>query len=238
MKKYNLVSIALFFLASGQVSASVVNGGFESGLTGWTTVGSTNDTTQTSVNFYGDTVTALNGEMARVDSGDEFNDGSYTLTSAVESALGVASGGFNALAPAHQNPSRTVNWVTGAAIYQDITLADEGSIAFNWNFLTEDTIGDSWPIDAVFMVLDGNVTMLTNTVDNGGQGSYGWTSVKLDVGAGTHRLGFVSLNDFDPYGGTELLIDNVSASVVPIPAAVWLFGSALGMLGWMKRKAA
>lgn len=25
--------------------------------------------------------------------------------------------------------------------------------------------------------------------------------------------------------------------VVPVPAAVWLFGSALGMLGWMRRKA-
>lgn len=28
------------------------------------------------------------------------------------------------------------------------------------------------------------------------------------------------------------------ASVVPIPAAVWLFGSALGVIGWMRRKAA
>ena len=26
------------------------------------------------------------------------------------------------------------------------------------------------------------------------------------------------------------------ASVVPVPAAVWLFGSALGMLGWMRRR--
>jgi hypothetical protein len=26
--------------------------------------------------------------------------------------------------------------------------------------------------------------------------------------------------------------------IVPVPAAVWLFGSALGLLGWMKRKAA
>jgi len=27
-----------------------------------------------------------------------------------------------------------------------------------------------------------------------------------------------------------------TATVVPVPAAVWLFGSALGLLGWMRRK--
>lgn len=30
----------------------------------------------------------------------------------------------------------------------------------------------------------------------------------------------------------------VEITAVPVPAAVWLFGSALGMLGWLRRKAA
>jgi hypothetical protein len=29
-----------------------------------------------------------------------------------------------------------------------------------------------------------------------------------------------------------------SPSVIPVPAAVWLFGSALGLLGWLRRKSA
>jgi hypothetical protein len=29
----------------------------------------------------------------------------------------------------------------------------------------------------------------------------------------------------------------INATLVPVPAAVWLFGSALGLLGWMRRKA-
>jgi hypothetical protein len=36
----------------------------------------------------------------------------------------------------------------------------------------------------------------------------------------------------------EVYVDNVllTNSVVPIPAAVWLFGSALGLLGWFRRR--
>ena len=34
---------------------------------------------------------------------------------------------------------------------------------------------------------------------------------------------------------SELFVDNISIQVVPVPAAVWLFGSALGLLGWMRR---
>lgn len=30
---------------------------------------------------------------------------------------------------------------------------------------------------------------------------------------------------------------DVNVSVVPVPAAVWLMGSAVGLLGWMRRRA-
>jgi hypothetical protein len=35
---------------------------------------------------------------------------------------------------------------------------------------------------------------------------------------------------------TQTLFDNVRLEAVPVPAAVWLFGSALGLLGWMRRR--
>lgn len=31
-------------------------------------------------------------------------------------------------------------------------------------------------------------------------------------------------------------VDFTTAAVIPVPAAVWLFGSALGLLGWMRRR--
>jgi len=38
-------------------------------------------------------------------------------------------------------------------------------------------------------------------------------------------------------GDSLLISKNLRISVVPVPAAVWLFGSALGLLGWARRKA-
>ena len=34
----------------------------------------------------------------------------------------------------------------------------------------------------------------------------------------------------------DLFFSPVATDVIPIPAAVWLFGSALGLLGWLKRR--
>ena len=52
------------------------------------------------------------------------------------------------------------------------------------------------------------------------------------------------------WNGTTLVMSNASSAVagygitlvkqaaIPVPAAVWLFGSALGLLGWVRRKSA
>jgi hypothetical protein len=42
--------------------------------------------------------------------------------------------------------------------------------------------------------------------------------------------------EFDPT--VSMVFDDIAASVVPVPAAVWLFGSALAGLGWIRRKQA
>lgn len=50
---------------------------------------------------------------------------------------------------------------------------------------------------------------------------------------------FYELDDFRNGGGKIAGLSNVRAfSVVPVPAAAWLFASGLGLLGWMRRKTA
>lgn len=43
----------------------------------------------------------------------------------------------------------------------------------------------------------------------------------------------VGINGADTFSITA---DNIVVSAVPVPAAVWLFASGLGVLGWIKRK--
>lgn len=65
-----------------------------------------------------------------------------------------------------------------------------------------------------------------------------------------HIVGFTDQNPLDPVGSCiDAPIDAnnpdcnaltsmwaAGSTVVPVPAAVWLFGSGLGLLGWMRRK--
>jgi hypothetical protein len=43
------------------------------------------------------------------------------------------------------------------------------------------------------------------------------------------------VSSFNTYGVSPVL-DNITVQAVPVPAAVWLFGSGLGLLGWFRRR--
>jgi hypothetical protein len=63
-------------------------------------------------------------------------------------------------------------------------------------------------------------------------GPFGFETFFFDSGF----LGATSVSWVSEFATPVPQIDNIVINVVPIPAAIWLFGSALAGLGWLRRK--
>jgi len=93
-------------------------------------------------------------------------------------------------------------------------------------------------------------TLLGNTITVGTPGPFSniqnigyWSST--DFGAATTHAWYVEFGSGGSSGQEKTsdvlfswAVHDGDVSAVPVPAAVWLFGSALGLLGWIKRKSA
>jgi hypothetical protein len=82
---------------------------------------------------------------------------------------------------------------------------------------------------------DGVLYTLGNAAGSNGDNLY---SINPLTGASTllGNLG-VGVINCGQFGGAGCSLNGLTTAAVPIPAAFWLFGSALGLLGWMRRKA-
>jgi len=95
------------------------------------------------------------------------------------------------------------------------------------------------PFDTLTFFVDGITALSFDDQDAASTGS--WTKFQsnlsgLGLSAGAHTLTIESSNDAAAI--TFFLVDTVSinAEVIPLPAAVWMFCSALGLLGWIRLK--
>ena len=88
--------------------------------------------------------------------------------------------------------------------------------------------------DASIVAKDANGDIIAQTAILLTDGGEGWRTVTFDsswTGIASLELGNTITYPEIAYGG----YDNIVVDVVPIPAAVWLFGSALVGLGWLTR---
>ena len=128
---------------------------------------------------------------------------------------------------------------------QTIGTGDLGKIA-QWSFDAKaGNIAGSTQARAYVQVLDsvggtfallGQATFDTTSI--GTLWSGGQASLLIDNAWDGQLLQFGFLSEASNFEGSGVFYDNVNLNIVPIPAAVWLFASGLGLLGWMRRRAA
>jgi len=117
-----------------------------------------------------------------------------------------------------------------------------GCVGVGWSIIASDGSAFSLEsVDLAFLTLfgsDGEAT-ISGTLSGGGTVSRLVTDrtwhTESAFGAQWSDLSSVGIY-ISSAVPQSMVIDNFSATVVPIPAAVWLFGSALAGLGWMRRR--
>lgn len=124
------------------------------------------------------------------------------------------------------------NLAAGATISGSMYRNDTGdvwSVTYNLTGLVGDGNG-GWTATGGTGLLNGTIDLIGKPDD------HGHAFIFANDG---HRLagdtGWVGRGWFEGDGSNDFL---VTATVVPVPAAVWLFGSALVGLGWQRRKQA
>lgn len=231
-----LSAAVLLSLCSPAVQAGPVNGGFESGLGGWTTVG---DVLTVDASFG---VTPIEGTTAVLLTTSSINGDLHNFSgvdavgaAALEATLGLAGGSL-------------VGAVEGSAIFQTFTAAVGDVLSFRYNFLSTEGSKD----DYAFLSLVGlstlaDVSAATNPsaaaldpVFLSTTSESGWltfTHTFTAAGPFTLTLGVVDVDDeFEP---SALLVDGVSlrtsTTPIPEPGSAVLMGVATALIAASRR---
>jgi hypothetical protein len=143
------------------------------------------------------------------------------INNVVRGNLGVFSGGTD---------SQSLFWGENGS-ESTISLAADSGLAFALQALDASSLGN----------LSGQVT-LTGTVSGGGSVQQ---VLNLNGALTTYNItGMTDLLALDiSFDGATYFapfdLDNIQMSVVPLPAGIWLFGSAMvGLAGWSRRRTA
>ena len=127
------------------------------------------------------------------------------------------------------------NTGSGVPSSQDFTIASagDGLVSFSWTFVATDV--DDPGYDPFGYLLNGVFTKVTD--DSGSALQSGTTSFNVSAG---DIFGFRAYSTDSKFGSSITVVSDFAAppAAVPLPAAVWMFGSGLlALLGFNRRKA-
>lgn len=240
--KPTLLAAALGLLAlgaAGSAGAGIDNGGFEAGLTGWTTAG---DVAQDGGLGGGPTEgTAQVLMTTALDDGDDTSGSDFNASGQAPAQVGIADGleeqlglaigdldGFFADLPTE-----------GSGIARTFTAPAGSRLSFDWALLTNDDLS----ADFAFVAIDGIVSVLIDSLDATlltGSGDYAaetgiqsFLSEPFAAG-GLHRLVIGVVDAGDYLATSALIVDNLQ--VVPAPAVAWLLLLGLPALAARARR--
>lgn len=121
------------------------------------------------------------------------------------------------------------------SLRQDFSIAVGGSYDLTWH----DNAAASFQEAPYTVVVSGASAGTRYDANEGIDGTWNARALRLDLEPGIHSIVFSPADIPGPLPAQDRFIDQVSlVASVPLPAAVWLFGAALGGLGLVRRRPA
>ena len=228
------LSAVALALAASSAHAQVANGNFN-GLAGWSTTGD-------AASVGGNHLVLTNA----LDGGDDADGADRNLSG---NAPALAGGDLEAFVgiPAGALDYDTANGVQaleGSAALQSFTAAAGSRLSFQWNLSTTETSTDPSVADLAFVVIDGQLITLANTLaatSATGGGAYatqtGWMDyVATFANGGTHTIAFGIVDEGQYVDTSALSVTGVGISAVPESSGLAMMAAGLGLLGLARRR--
>jgi len=230
MRSITVTAVIIAIAAVNQAKASLINGGFENGFTGFATIGDTSIVTSTFGS--GPTQGTFEALLTTI-SPYQVPPGNAADVSILEPFLGLSPGQLSTLTT---DPFGVTD---GSAITQTFTASKGSVLKFDYNFLTNELLQLPPFNDLAFVEIGSTLIKLTdvstatlvasNTVfaNETGFQTYSYTI----PATGTYTFGIGVAGVEDVFGQSAILVDNITlTSGVPEPTSMIPLGIGMATL--------